>query len=58
MDYTLNVFGPETNMMGKTEDKDELARKAGCQEGSQADKPVLIQLLENYMSGDIAAAAP
>ena len=42
MDYTLNVFGPETNMMGKTEDKDELARKAGCVEGSQADKPVLI----------------
>lgn len=42
MDYTLNVFGPETNMMGKTEDKDELARKAGCKEGSKANKPVLI----------------
>jgi hypothetical protein len=28
MDYTLNIFGPETNLQGKTADKADLARRA------------------------------
>lgn len=42
MDYSLNIFGPESNTMGKTEDKDDLARRTGMEQGSHADKPVLI----------------
>jgi len=31
MDYSLNIFGPESNTMGKTEDKDDLARRTGME---------------------------
>ena len=41
MDYTLNIFGPETNLMGKTQDVEDLARRAKLDDGVP-NKPVLL----------------
>ena len=57
MDYTLNIFGPETNMQGKTPDVADLARRSKLDQSSQ-DKPVLLQILEQFMQGDRAAGPP
>ena len=29
MDYTLNVYGPESNLTGRTEDRSELGNRSG-----------------------------
>lgn len=44
LDYTLNIFLPETNLKGKTQDIDALAKKAGV--SPSKDKPLLLQMLE------------
>ena len=56
LDYTLAIYGPEVNLKGKTEDKDGLARRAGFSTGAAKDKPILLQMLEKFMSGDMGSA--
>ena len=57
MDYTLNIFGPEANLSGSTKDKADLAKRAGMPK-STAQKPIIVQILETFMSGDRGAPAP
>ena len=40
LDYTLAIFGPETNLKGKTPDKQGLATRAGVKQLPK-DKPIL-----------------
>ena len=56
MDYTLNIFGPEANLSGST-DKADLAKRSGMPK-STAQKPIIVQILEAFMSGDKGAPAP
>ena len=53
LDYTLAIYGPETNLKGRTEDKVDLADRAGIQ-GIAKDKPLLLTLLESFMDGHAA----
>jgi len=39
LDYTAAIFGPETNLKGKTPDRNGLAKKAGVE--AKQDKPIL-----------------
>jgi hypothetical protein len=57
MDYTLNIFGPEANLTGSTPDKGDLAKRAGMPKTS-GQKPIIVQILESFMSGDKGAPAP
>jgi len=57
MDYTLNIFGPEANLTGSTPDKNELARRAGMSK-TNGQKPIIVQILESFMTGDRGAPAP
>lgn len=45
LDYSLAIFGPETNLKGKTADRDGLGSKAGVS-NPKTDKPILQQLIE------------
>ena len=40
LNYSLAIFAPETNLKGKTENRSQLAAKAGV--SGTADKPLLI----------------
>ena len=40
MNYSLAIFGPESNLAGKTKDREGLGAKAGLKNAS-ADKPLL-----------------
>ena len=55
LDYTLAIFGPETNMKGKTTDKEALGTRAGVTKTSK-DKPILQQLIEMLQSGNFNSA--
>lgn len=57
MDYTLNIFGPEANLTGPTPDKAELASRSGVK-GANDNKPIIVQILESFMSGDRGAPGP
>lgn len=57
MDYTLNIFGPEANLTGSTPDKGDLARRAGMPK-TNGQKPIIVQILESFMTGDKGAPAP
>ena len=57
MDYTLNIFGPEANLAGPTPDKSDLAKRAGMPKTS-GQKPIIVQILESFMSGAKGAPAP
>jgi hypothetical protein len=46
--YSLAIFGPETNIKGKTEDRNVLAKKIGI--NAQTDKPLLMSLLDSFSS--------
>lgn len=57
LDYTLQIYTPEVNLAGTTPmSKEELSRRSGL--GSQASegKPILMQLLESFLTGDREAA--
>ena len=56
MDYTLNIFQPEANLTGST-DKADLAKRAGMGKAT-GQKPIIVQILEAFMSGDKGAPAP
>ena len=56
MDYTLNIFGPEANLTGST-DKADLAKRTGMAKPN-GQKPIIVQILEAFMSGDKGAPAP
>jgi hypothetical protein len=55
LDYTLAIYGPETNCTEKTK-RSSLAERAGLDSNSKA--PLLVQLLENFMSGGSKVRAP
>ena len=42
MDYTLNVYGPESNLKDKTADRGNLAMRAGYSQKAGNDKPILV----------------
>lgn len=50
LDYTLAIFKPETNLTGEV-DRNQLAEKAGLKNGIADSKPILMQLLESFLSG-------
>ena len=54
LDYTLAIFNPETNLKGKTPDKEALAKKAGI--NASKDKPILLELLEAIQSVNFSSA--
>lgn len=54
LNYSQAIFGPETNLKGKTPDRDGLANRVGIQ--SPQDKPILQQLIEMIQGGDFSAA--
>lgn len=49
LNYSLAIFGPETNLKGKTENRDALASKVGV--SSSKEKPILVALIEALLSG-------
>ena len=55
LDYTLAIFGPETNLKGKTQDKEGLATRAGVKQ-AQKDKPILQQLIEMIQNGNFSSS--
>ena len=57
LDYTLAIFKPETNIKGDVE-RDELGQRAGFQNGIADNKPILMQVLEAFMSGERGAGSP
>ena len=44
LNYSLAIFAPEANLKGKTEDRAQLAAKAGV--AGTTDRPLLIQILD------------
>jgi FOP N terminal dimerisation domain len=61
LDYTMQIFLPEVNLnQTKPMDKEELTRRSGLPAAAPepATKPILMQLLESFLSGDKSAAAP
>lgn len=57
LDYSLAIFKPETNLTGDL-DKTSLASKAGFKNGARTDKPLLMQVLEGFLSGEKGASSP
>jgi hypothetical protein len=58
LDYTLQIYLPEVNLnKGSSMSKEDLARRAGLTAGSTDSKPIMVQLLENFLSGDRSAPA-
>jgi hypothetical protein len=50
---------PEVNLnQQQAMSKEELTRKAGLTGASQENKPLLMQLLENFIAGDRSSAPP
>lgn len=50
LNYSLAIFGPESNLKGKTENRNALAEKAGVTANN--DKPILMQIIEALQSGN------
>lgn len=50
LNYSLAIFGPESNLKGKTENRNSLAEKAGVVANN--DKPILMQIIEALQSGN------
>ena len=58
LDYTKNIYCPEVNIRPENEMKrDEITKKAGLK-AEVKDKPLLVQLLENYLAGSRAQDEP
>jgi hypothetical protein len=61
LDYTLQIYLPEVNLNHSNGmSKEELARRSGLSSSfeSTESKPLLVQLLEGFLSGDRSAASP
>ena len=50
LDYTLAIYKPETNLKGEI-DRSKLGEQAGFSNGISDDAPILIQLLDGFLSG-------
>ena len=50
LDYSLTIFKPETNITGET-NRNELAKEAGLSHDGVDSKPLLLQMMEQFMSG-------
>ena len=57
LDYSLAIFGPEANLKGKTENRNDLTKRAGLKSAS-SDKPLLVQIIEALCSGVGASQPP
>lgn len=58
LDYTLQIYLPEVNLNnGSQVNKEDLARRAGLAGNYTEGKPIMAQLLENFLSGDRSAPA-
>mmetsp|Transcript_21198 Transcript_21198/g.23998 ORF Transcript_21198/g.23998 Transcript_21198/m.23998 type:complete len:294 (-) Transcript_21198:179-1060(-) len=51
MDYSLNVFVPESNLAREGRGKDELAADAGIQH--PREEPLLVSMIKAFKSGDV-----
>ena len=60
LDYTTQIYLPEVNLAHqKAMNKDELSRRAGLNlDATQQNKPLLMQVLEGFLAGEISAAQP
>jgi hypothetical protein len=59
LDYSLQIYLPEVNLAGSSAaNKEDLARRAGLAGSFTENKPIMMQLLENFLIGDRSAAAP
>jgi hypothetical protein len=50
LDYSAAIFGPEANLKGKTENRNDLSKRSGLKVAS-AEKPLLVQIIEALCSG-------
>jgi FGFR1 oncogene partner len=58
LDYTLQIYLPEVNLnKASSMSKEDLARRAGLTGATIDSKPIMVQLLENFLSGDRSAPA-
>ena len=56
LDYSLQIYVPEVNLSGtQPMNKDDLAHRSGLGERAEG-KPIMMQLLESFLSGDREAA--
>ena len=59
LDYTLQIYMPEVNLnQQEAMSKEELTRRSGLAGNCSEQKPLLMQVLEGFLSGDRQAAAP
>lgn len=60
LDYSLSIYMPEVNLQGeKVSTKEEIAQKIGMKEkDAEQQKPLLMTILEAYMSGQTGSAQP
>ena len=59
LDYTLQIYMPEVNLnQQQAMSKEELTRRSGLAGNCSEQKPLLMQVLEGFLSGDRQAAAP
>ena len=50
LDYTLQIYLPEVNLNnGTAVSKEDLARRAGLASNFNENKPIMMQLLENFL---------
>ena len=53
LDYSLAIFGPEANLKGKTENRNDLSKRAGLRACTK-EKPLLVQIIEALLSGPVS----
>ena len=50
LDYSLQIYLPEVNLAGSSAaNKEDLARRAGLAGSFTENKPIMVQLLENFL---------
>jgi FGFR1 oncogene partner len=53
LDYTLSIYMPEVNLTQQNAmSKEELSNKVGIKDGASVQKPLMMQLLEGFMSNE------
>lgn len=53
LDYTLSIYMPEVNLNNSNVmSKEEISHKVGLEGGAEQNKPLLVQILEGFMSGE------
>ncbi len=59
LDYTLSIYMPEVNLTQQNSmSKDELSTKVGLKDGASVQKPLMMQLLEGFISNEGPSTKP